>query len=81
MSQASCDSCGMPIDQGRYCQHCADGDGRLHGFEETVARMSEFMRRQDPTLTEDDAHRRTVAHMAKMPAWRDHERLKTLLSI
>ena len=81
MSQLSCESCGMPIDKGRYCQYCTDGDGKLFGFEETVARMSEFMRRQDASLTEDQARRKTLAHMARMPAWQDHPRLRTLSSI
>ncbi len=81
MSQPSCESCGMPIDRGRYCQYCTDRDGKLYGFEETVARMSQFMRTQDPNLTEEQARRQTLAHMAKMPAWRDHARLKTLSSI
>jgi len=81
MSQRSCDSCGMPIDKGRYCQYCTHSSGILYGFEETVARMSEFMRRQDPMLTEDQAHRKTLAHMARMPAWQDHPKLRTLSSI
>jgi hypothetical protein len=81
MCHASCQSCGMPIDGGQYCQYCADSDGKLHGFDETLTRMAEFMRRQDPGLAEDQARRRTIAHMAKMPAWQDHPRLKTLVSI
>ena len=81
MSHASCQSCGMPIDGGQYCQYCTDGDGKLYGFDETVTRMAEFMRRQDPSLTEEHARRKTLAHMAKMPAWQDHPRLKTLVSI
>jgi hypothetical protein len=71
----------MPIDGGQYCQYCTDGDGKLYGFDETVTRMAEFMRRQDPSLSDDQARRKTVAHMAKMPAWQDHPRLKTLVSI
>jgi hypothetical protein len=80
MSDTNCQSCGMSVSTGPYCQYCADSEGNLHGFDETVARMTEFMQRQDPSLTVEQARRQTIAHMAKMPAWRDHPRLKTLVS-
>ncbi len=81
MSEIHCQSCGMPIEIGRYCQYCVDTDGKLHTFEETVVRMSEFIRRQNPKLSEAEARRAVLAHMAKMPAWQDHPRLKTLISL
>jgi hypothetical protein len=80
MSYANCQSCGMPINTGHYCQYCADSEGKLHGFDETVARMSQFMKRQDAKLTDEAARDQTLAHMAKMPAWQDHPKLKALVS-
>ena len=62
----------MPVEAGPYCQYCADSDGNLHSFEETVARMSQFMKRQSPGITDEKAQEMTLGHMADMPAWRDH---------
>jgi hypothetical protein len=66
----------MPVESGPYCQYCADDSGQLHGFEETVARMSQFWRQQEPGLSAADAEAKTLAYMADMPAWKDHPDLK-----
>ena len=29
-----CESCGMPVESGTYCQFCTDADGNLQAFEE-----------------------------------------------
>ena len=71
----SCHSCGMPSESGPYCQYCADEQGNLHGFEETVERMTQFWQRREPELGEQEARGRTLEHMANMPAWRDHPKL------
>lgn len=71
----ACQSCGMPIEAGPYCQYCADQNGTLHGFHETVARMGQFMKRQHPELSDAEAERRTLDYMAGMPAWRAHPEL------
>jgi hypothetical protein len=75
MSHSNCQSCGMPISSGHYCQYCADSDGRLHGFAETVERMSQFMQSRDQTLSPEQARQATLAHMATMPAWQNHPEL------
>ena len=31
---SSCESCGMPIESGRYCDYCTDESGALQSFEE-----------------------------------------------
>jgi hypothetical protein len=54
----------MPIESGSYCQYCADENGNLQPFEERFERMVQWMSRQ------------TLAHMAQMPAWRDHPKVK-----
>ena len=76
MSHANCQSCGMPIESGRYCQYCSDGHGNLHSFDETVARMAQFWRSQDQSLSTEAARQKTLAHMATMPAWKDHPKVK-----
>jgi hypothetical protein len=80
MSQNHCHSCGMPVENGPYCQYCADGSGNLHPFDETVRRMAAFWQSTDSTLTAQAAERKTLEHMAQMPAWKEHpellERLK-----
>lgn len=70
--KASCQSCSMPIESGIYCQYCADEEGNLHAFEEQLARMTQFMRRQNPSLSAAESERRTLEYMSQMPAWRNH---------
>ena len=75
MSQA-CESCGMPIENGHYCQHCVDEKGNLQAFEERFERMTQWQQRQKPGLTREKAEQETLAYMARMPAWKDHPRVK-----
>jgi hypothetical protein len=75
MSQ-QCQSCAMPIASGSYCQHCTDANGNLQPFEERCERMVQWMVRQRPELSPEEARRQTLAYMAQMPAWRDHPQLK-----
>jgi hypothetical protein len=39
-TKSSCESCGMPIESGRYCDFCTDDSDALHSFEERFARMA-----------------------------------------
>ncbi len=74
-----CESCGMPIEVGPYCEHCLDEHGRLQAFEERLARMSQWARRHEPELSDAEAEARTLAYMAGMPAWRNHPEVKRRL--
>ena len=76
MSQHHCESCGMPVEAGPYCQYCVDEDGRLQDFDERFARMVQFSRRRNPELDQQQAESQTLDYMAKMPAWKDHPKLK-----
>ncbi len=76
MSQHQCESCGMPIETGVYCQYCADETGKLQPFDERFERMVQWWSRQKPDLSADEAKRQTLAYMAQMPAWRDHPKVK-----
>ncbi len=71
-----CESCGLPIEAGPYCQYCIDQEGNLQAFEERLERMSQWIRR---TRSEDvspaDAEKQALDHMATMPAWRNHPAL------
>ena len=62
----------MPIETGRYCVHCVDGDGNLQSFDDRFQRMVNWQARQDPTADRAAVEASTLAYMAKMPAWRDH---------
>ena len=75
----NCQSCGMPVEAGPYCQYCADSSGKLHGFEETVVRMGQFMKRQTPGMTDETAEAAALSYMAGMPAWRDRPELAARL--
>ena len=70
-----CESCGMPIESGRYCSYCTDADGRLQPFEERFERMVDWQARRDPAASREDVEAATRAYMRRMPAWRDHPAL------
>ena len=56
-----CESCSMPIETGRYCQHCVDETGQLQAFEVRFERMISWQQRRTPdasrafVLLRDDA--------------------------
>ncbi len=58
-----CESCGLPIEAGPYCQYCIDQEGNLQAFEERLERMSQWIRR---TRSEDvspaDAEKQATVH-------------------
>jgi len=72
----TCESCGMPIETGRYCGYCTDGAGNLQSFDERFERMVDWQARRTPDASRADLEESTLAYMASMPAWRDHPRVK-----
>jgi len=74
----TCESCGMPIESGRYCSYCTDEDGQLQSFEERFSRMVDWQLREKPGAERSEVEAATRAYMAKMPAWRDHPQLAGL---
>lgn len=75
MSQP-CQSCGLPIDSGRYCTYCVDARGALQDFDTRFERMVAWAQRENPALPREQAERDTLAYMARMPAWADHPRVR-----
>ena len=71
----TCESCGMPIETGRYCGYCADDSGQPQSFGERFERMIAWQARRDPQATRAELERQTLEYMATMPAWRDHPRV------
>lgn len=71
----ACESCGMPIDNGCYCQHCLDPQGQLQDFDTRFERMVQWALREDASVGREEAERRTLAYMARMPAWTNHPRV------
>lgn len=76
--QHPCESCSMPIETGTYCQYCVDASGKLQPFDERFEKMVGWQLRQKPGLARPDAERETLAFMAKMPAWKDHPRVRAM---
>jgi hypothetical protein len=71
-----CESCSMPIETGRYCPHCVDEEGNLQSFEARFERMVAWQARKDPSASRADLEKATRAFMAKMPAWKDHPKVR-----
>ncbi len=42
MTDLTCGSCGMPVDDGPYCVHCVTEGGELQSFEQRLAAMAAF---------------------------------------
>jgi hypothetical protein len=72
---AACESCGMPIETGRYCSYCTDDAGQLQSFEERFTRMTAWQARRNPGTSREEIERQTLEYLATMPAWRDHPRV------
>ncbi len=72
----NCESCGMPIEAGPYCNYCVDDAGKLQPFDERFERMVQWQMRHKPELDRKSAENDTLQYMAKMPAWKDHPRVK-----
>jgi hypothetical protein len=78
-TKGSCESCGMAIATGPYCEYCVDATGKLQDFETRLERMVAWTLRSDPGLACGEAEKQTIAYMAGMPAWRDHPSVITKL--
>lgn len=76
MSHA-CESCGMPIKSGPYCQHCVDESGALQDFPTRFERMVQWRERRGSPRAQAEAE--TIAYMSKMPAWKDHPEVRARL--
>jgi len=74
-STQTCESCGMPIESGRYCAHCTDEAGNLQSFDERFRRMTGWQARRHPEASPEEIEEQTRAYMATMPAWSGHARL------
>lgn len=71
-----CESCSMPIESGPYCEYCTDAHGNLQPFEERFEKMIAWQQRKEPNASREALEAATLAFMAKMPAWRDHPRVR-----
>ena len=76
MSNHTCESCGMPIEAGPYCQYCVDAKGKLQPFDERFERMVQWQAKREPTASRADLEKKTLERMASMPAWQDHPRVR-----
>lgn len=73
VAMESCQSCGMPLTDGRpgqmYCEHCVDENGSLRPYEQifegTVTGYFMGVQKMERAAAEAAAKE----HLAKMPAW------------
>lgn len=70
-----CQSCGMSIESGVYCQYCVDAEGKLQDFDTRFERMVGWALREDPGLSREKAEANTLKYMSRMPAWKNHPRV------
>ncbi len=55
VNKNSCESCGMTIEAGPYCEYCTDEAGQLQQFDERFARLVQFVKRRDQGLSQEAA--------------------------
>jgi len=75
-----CESCSMPIETGHYCQYCVNEKGELQPFEERFERMVSWQARKSPGKSRETLEAETLAFMAKMPAWKNHPKVRGALT-
>ncbi len=75
LGAVTCESCGMPIESGPYCEHCVTPDGSLQTFDERFERMVAWQARREPTASRAELERATLDYLARMPAWNAHPRV------
>ncbi|MCB1045083.1 MAG: hypothetical protein KDC35_19225 [Acidobacteria bacterium] len=75
MDKTRCDSCGMPIQSGVYCQYCVDEQGHLQSFEIRFEKMVQWVLANEPETSREEAEQLTRANMKTLPAWRNHPNL------
>lgn len=78
--RTKCESCGLPVEVGHYCQHCVDADGNLQTFDERLDRLSGWLRNRREGLSQAEAEAAALEQMSKMPAWRAHPALRRRLA-
>lgn len=71
----NCESCGMPIESGHYCQYCTDTEGNLQDFDTRFAAMVDWQQRRTPDASRETIEAETRTYMSAMPAWRSHPKL------
>ncbi|NOT60331.1 MAG: hypothetical protein HOP19_08920 [Acidobacteria bacterium] len=74
-----CESCGMAIEDGTYCQYCVDAHGQLQSFDERFERMLQWAMAREPQAPRAEAEAHTRAYMRTMPAWANHPQLQEKL--
>ena len=74
-TELKCESCGMPIESGHYCQFCTDEHGNLQDFDTRFAAMVDWQQRRTPDASRETIEAETSSYMSGMPAWRNHPRL------
>jgi hypothetical protein len=70
-----CESCGMEIEAGPYCNYCVDENGNLQSFETRFEKMVSWVLKKTPSTSREQAEKDTKAYMRKMPAWANHPEL------
>lgn len=74
-----CDSCGMLMmdlvdyaaknPRAKYCRYCTNAEGMLQSVEERKAKLAQFIM-EDEGVSEEEAHKKAIEQMRKMPAWK-----------
>lgn len=76
MDSKNCLSCGMSLSQqmahpetDKYCQYCADEEGKLKSREECKAGIAWWLQSITPEDKDADYSQRAEYYLKAMPAW------------
>jgi len=75
----TCESCAMMMmdiadfaaknRRSNYCRYCTNNEGMLQSPQERLERFTTFFI-EDEQLSIDDARKKAIVEMRKMPAWK-----------
>jgi hypothetical protein len=63
-----CESCGIPIKKGEYCEYCAP-DGKLKSREEIREGWINFSAKNEG-ISREEAEKKIDEEMKKLPFWK-----------
>jgi len=73
----TCEACGGPVEDGKYCAHCLDGSGNLKSYEDIMNDGIEWVMSDEGEKVlgqkfedKEEAKIMIEDHMKTLPAWK-----------
>ena len=74
----TCEACGGPVEEGKYCAHCLDENGNLKSYEDVMEGGIEWAMSEEGEKVlgqkfedKEEAKKMIEVHMKTLPAWKE----------